>query len=237
MNGGVRIPIRVRPSVVSKRAASAGTPAVTRAAPPGMDRNEIRPADRPIERPHPRLDEASSRGPTAVSGQPEAEPAYPRTEPEPARETQDTQAEAEAESLEVWRDRALRLQAEIDNFRKRQQRLAEERISADREQLLRAFLPVADDLERALNADGADIESLRQGVGLTHQTMMRLLYQEGAEPIQAEGQPFDPEWHEAVGTLPHEKIAAEPGTVVQIVQTGYSMGDRLLRPARVIVAT
>ena len=228
MNGGVRVPIRVRPSVVSERTTPAGTPAVTEAAPPVMDGNELRPADRLPERPHPRLDEASIRGPTVVPDQ---------AEPKLARETQDARAPEETETLELWRDRAVRLQAEIENFRKRQQRLAEERISADRERLLRAFLPVADDLERALNADGADIESLRQGVDLTHQTMMRLLLQEGAEPIQAEGQPFDPEWHEAVGTLPHEKMAAEPGTVVQTVQTGYSMGDRLLRPARVIVAT
>jgi len=137
----------------------------------------------------------------------------------------------------VWRDRALRLQAEIENFRKRQRRLAEERIIADRERLLRSFLRVADDLERALNTDGADAGSLRQGVDLTHQSLMRLLDQEGAEPIQAEGQPFDPSWHEAVGTVPHLHARVELDTVVEVVQPGYRLGNRLLRPARVIVAT
>jgi len=142
----------------------------------------------------------------------------------------------EEESLEVWRDRALRLQAEMENFRKRQQRLADERIAADRERLLRAFLDIADDLERALNTDGTDMESLRQGVSLTYQNLIRLMGQEGAEPIQAEGQPFDPSWHEAVGTVPYQDAGAEPDTVVEVVQAGYHIGDRLLRPARVVVA-
>jgi len=137
----------------------------------------------------------------------------------------------------MWRDRAQRLQAEMENFRKRQQRLADERVAADRERLLRAFLNVADDLERALNADGMDAESLRQGVRLTHQTMKRLLAQEGADPIQAEGEPFDPTWHEAVSTVPHQQAGVEPDTVVEVIQGGYRLGDRLLRPARVVVAT
>lgn len=131
----------------------------------------------------------------------------------------------------------MRLQAEMENFRKRQQRLAEERIAADRERLLRAFLRVADDLQRALSADGTDAESLRQGINLTHQSMMQLMNREGAEPIQAKGEPFDPTWHEAVGTVPHEQARVEPDTVVEVVQEGYRLGDRLLRPARVVVAT
>jgi molecular chaperone GrpE len=137
----------------------------------------------------------------------------------------------------MWRDRALRLQAEMENFRKRQQRLTDERIATDRERLMRAFLGVADDLERALRADGTDIESLRQGVDLTYQSLMRILDQEGAEPVPAADQPFDPLWHEAVGTIPHERTDAEPNTVVEVVRAGYRVGDRLLRPARVIVAT
>jgi len=143
----------------------------------------------------------------------------------------------EEESLETWRDRALRLQAEIENFRKRQQRLAEERIAADRERLLRSFLYVADDLERALNVDTTHVGSLRQGVDLTYQKMMQLLNQEGVEPIQSVGQPFDPTWHEAVDAVPHQQAGVEPDTIVKVTQKGYRLGDRLLRPARVIVAT
>jgi molecular chaperone GrpE len=103
--------------------------------------------------------------------------------------------------------------------------------------VLRSFLRVADDLERALNADGVDGDSLRQGVDLTHQALMRILDQEGAEPIEALGQPFDPAWHEAVGTVPNGHAGVKPDTVVEVVEAGYRMGDRLLRPARVIVAT
>jgi len=148
-----------------------------------------------------------------------------------------TWVEPEEDTVEMWRDRALRLQAEMENFCKRQQRLADERVAADRERLLRAFLSVGDDLERVLNADGTDAESLRQGVDLAYRSMQRLLGQEGAEPIQAEGRPFDPAWHEAVGIVPHQYADTKPDTVAEVVQTGYRLGARLLRPARVIVAT
>ncbi|MCS7177749.1 MAG: nucleotide exchange factor GrpE [Anaerolineae bacterium] len=141
------------------------------------------------------------------------------------------------EELEQWKDRALRLEAEMDNFRKRLQRLADERIAADRERLLRAFLEVADDLARALSVDGADAESIRQGVELTHRSLMNLMSREGVTPIEANGQPFDPAWHEAVGTVPAQQVGQEPDTVVHVVRPGYRIGDRLLRPARVIVAT
>jgi len=137
--------------------------------------------------------------------------------------------------LEMWRDRALRLQAEMENFRKRQQRLAEERIAEERERLLRAFLAVVDNLERALSADEVDVDSLKQGVSVTDQAAMRLLDQEGVEAIAVAGRPFDPIWHEAMGSIPGSR-QVEPGTVVEVVQRGYRLGDRLLRPARVIVA-
>jgi molecular chaperone GrpE len=157
--------------------------------------------------------------------------------PDIQHESRGAQGFDQEDSLDVWRDRALRLQAEIENFRKRQQRLAKERILADRERLLRAFLGVADNLERALATDGVDEESLRQGVGLTHQTLMHLLDREGVEQLEARGEPFDPAWHEAIGVVPHQQAQVEPDTVVEVVEAGYRIGGRLLRPARVIVAT
>ncbi|MGD1991833.1 MAG: nucleotide exchange factor GrpE [Anaerolineae bacterium] len=166
----------------------------------------------------------------------------------PEQQTMETESEAVSkeieegkeslrEAVEMWRDRALRLEAEIDNFRKRQRRLSDDRVAADRERLLRAFLGVADNLARALTSDGQDSEGLRAGVDLTYQSLMRLLKQEGVERIEAEGQLFDPLWHEAVSTVSHEEVEAEPETVVEVVQPGYRLGDRLLRPARVVVAT
>jgi molecular chaperone GrpE len=228
MNRSVRIPIYVNPSGASRQTTPAGAPVVTEAVPPVMDREATTLAGRPAERSH--------RSPAVAPTRPDSRPATPPPKPETQHETRSTEP-GEEETLEMWRDRALRLQAEMENFRKRQQRLADERVAADRERLLQGFLDVADNLERALNADGADTESLRQGVGLTYQTLMRLLSQEGIEPVQAESQPFDPSWHEAIGTVSHQVAGARPDTVVEVVQAGYRLEDRLLRPARVIVAT
>ena len=152
-------------------------------------------------------------------------------------EIQETGVKPEAgeESLDVWRDRALRLQAEIENFRKRQRHLAEQQIATEREHLLRVFVRVADDLERALDAQ-TGIEGLRQGVQVTYRNLMRLLNQEGVESIPAKGAWFDPTLHEAVSTVSHLDAGVEPQRVVEVTERGYRIGDRLLRPARVIVA-
>jgi len=160
--------------------------------------------------------------------------ASPRSQPESA-EVQREVVAAE-ESAEVWRDRALRLQAEMENYRKRQRRLAEERIAEERERLLRRFLQVADELERALSVSRADTTSLRQGVELTYRALMQHLEQEGVERIQAQGEPFDPERHEAVGTTPQHEPGVQPQTVVEVLRPGYRLDGRLLRPARVLIS-
>jgi molecular chaperone GrpE len=147
-----------------------------------------------------------------------------------------TESATSEEELEMWRDRALRLQAELENYRKRQRRLAEEQIATDRERLLRAFLGIADDLARALNAYEAEVTSLRQGVAMTYRNLKRLLDREGVQAIDAQGAPFDPAWHEAVSTVSHRDAGVAPQTVVDVVQEGYRIGDRVLRPSRVVVA-
>jgi molecular chaperone GrpE len=141
-----------------------------------------------------------------------------------------------AEEARHWRDRALRLQAEMDNYRKRQQRAAEERIRAESERLLKAFLVVVDDLERALNASEEDGTSLRDGVAMTHRAAMKLLAREGVSKIEAEDQAFNPAWHEAVATVQSKGSGEAPGTVVQVLEAGYQTKERLLRPAKVVVA-
>jgi molecular chaperone GrpE len=140
------------------------------------------------------------------------------------------------EEMEKWRDRALRLEAEMANFRKRQRRLVEEQIASDRELLLRPFLTVIDDLSRALTNNEIDAESLREGVDMTRQSMLRILDQHGVEPIDAEGAAFDPTLHEAVASVPAENAGVDVDMVIEVIQPGYRMGDRLLRPAQVIVA-
>lgn len=195
----------------------------------------------PIRIVQPELEEAPPSPVVPVDEAPSPVAEAPPTPPPPAAAPPPPgpleEEQALKEELERWKDRALRLEAEMDNFRKRLQRLTEERIAADRERLLRDFLAVADDLARALSADGVDAEAIRQGVELTHRSLMHLLSREGVAPIEAEGQPFDPAWHEAVGTVPAHQVGKEPDTVAHVVRAGYRIGDRLLRPARVIVAT
>lgn len=133
-----------------------------------------------------------------------------------------------------WQSLALRLQADMDNYRKRQARRADDAIALERERLLRLMLPVADNLARALNQDGQGYESLRQGVELTYRELMRFLEAEGVTRIEAVGQTFTPELHEAVATVKGEAKAA--GTVVEELESGYKLGEKLLHPARVVVA-
>jgi molecular chaperone GrpE len=133
-----------------------------------------------------------------------------------------------------WQSLALRLQADMDNYRKRQARRADDAIAAERERLLRLMLLVADNLTRALNQDGQGDEVLRQGVELTYRELMRLLEAEGVTRIEAVGRTFTPELHEAVATVVSEPQAV--GTVVEEVESGYKLGGKLLRPARVVVA-
>lgn len=143
---------------------------------------------------------------------------------------------SQAEESEDWRDQALRLQAEMDNFRKRQQRLAQDQIAAERQRLLGTFLQIVDDLERALEAPPGDGDGLRKGVQLTHRAALHLLQQEGVRQVPAERQTFDPNWHEAVATVRPDDGRVAAHTIVRVVQPGYRLGEQLLRPARVIVA-
>jgi molecular chaperone GrpE len=144
-----------------------------------------------------------------------------------------SEVEQLATELAEWKDRALRLQAEMDNFRKFQVRRADDQIAAERERLLRAFLPVADNLARALAQADASPASLREGLNLIVQSMMHTLEMEGVKRIKALGQPFDPEYHEAITTLPSN---AEASTIIEEIEPGYTLHGALLRPAKVIVA-
>ena len=133
--------------------------------------------------------------------------------------------------VEEYRDRWLRAQAEVENVRKWGERRTEERVTAERERLLRSFAAVADNLERALG-DEATVASLRDGVALTHHELLRLLSLERVTPMQnVVGQPFDPFYHEAVSTV--SSSGMEEGKIVRETQTGYLVRGRSLRLARV----
>ncbi len=136
-----------------------------------------------------------------------------------------------------FRDLLLRKTAEFDNFRKRVER--ERSVVAQRaaEDLLLALLPLVDDLERALAApaDTRDGDSLRAGVVLIHRQMLELLRKRDVTPIEAVGEPFDPNVHQAVAQEPSDEHPE--GAVSNELRRGYRLGDRLLRAAMVIVST
>jgi molecular chaperone GrpE len=134
-----------------------------------------------------------------------------------------------------WQDMALRLRAEMDNYYKRQQYLAEERVAQEKANLLTGFLDVVDNLEQVL-AHAEPGAPCRQGIKATYDVAVKLLRNENVEAIPAIGKPFDPGLHEAVATAPASPDQKAEMLIVDEVRRGYRIGERLLRPARVIVA-
>jgi molecular chaperone GrpE len=130
-------------------------------------------------------------------------------------------------------DRWKRAAADFDNFRKRVTREREEYVTLANERLVKELLPILDDLERALVAAAEHEEAaLEDGVRLVHRALESLLERQGLQEIDAAGM-FDPHVHEALLSEPSD--AAE-GSVLDVVQKGYTLGDRVVRPARVVVA-
>ena len=148
------------------------------------------------------------------------------------------QALAEAEErARSHQDQYLRAVAELDNVRKRAQRDIEAANRYGLEKFAAELLPVRDSLELAVqSADQAQVDarSLKQGQQATLQLLAKALERLGVTPIDPVGEPFDPSRHEAM--LAQESATAKPGTVLQVVQTGYELNGRVIRPARVIVA-
>ncbi len=163
----------------------------------------------------------------------------PQQAPETAADSQDTlRAEVEAKAREAAEahDRYLRALADFDNFRRRVTREREEGRRQAQEELLREILPVLDNFDRALAvapAPGAD-GGFRAGVELIHRDFLKALERIGVRPFGAVGEPFDPQRHEAVGRVERADVADQ--TVVDEMQRGYLFHERVLRPARVVVA-
>ena len=130
-------------------------------------------------------------------------------------------------------DALQRLKAEFDNYRKRVARDQQELAARAHERLVKELVPILDDLERALEAvaqhEGAQLE---EGVRLVHRSLGELLAREGLTEVETAGK-FDPHTQEALLSQPSEK---EEGSILQVLQKGYSLGDRVLRPARVVIS-
>jgi molecular chaperone GrpE len=143
--------------------------------------------------------------------------------------------EALREEAAEYRERYLRAAAETENVRKRAERDVENARRYGLERLAQALLPVRDSLEAGLaTADKADVEALLEGKRATLRLLDAALKQVGITEVDPLGEPFDPEKHEAM-TL-QTSATAEPNTVLTVIQKGYAIHDRLLRPARVIVS-
>ena len=161
---------------------------------------------------------------------------------EPITQQEETQPEEGAEADELGAlqaerdelfDRLQRLAAEFDNFRKRAAREQGEVIARANERLVKELLPVLDDLGRALEA-GAEHEEakLEEGVRLVHRSLVDALRKEGLVEIETDGA-FDPHVHEALLSQPDDD--KESGAILDVLQKGYRIGDKVVRPARVIV--
>jgi len=187
---------------------------------------------------------------TTAGTSPEAEasgdgtPREPDTDPTDGAATTDLTADgpaSEESALEEalserddYLDQLRRLSAEFANYKKR---MAREQVAITEratERLVKELLPVHDDLERALEAFAAHDEAqVAKGVELVHRSLRSILEREGVVAIEPDGEAFDPHRHEALLSQPSD----EPeGTVIQVVQKGFQLGDRVVRPARVVVA-
>ena len=160
--------------------------------------------------------------------------AEPPAAPEPEA-PQDPLEVARAEVQRI-RDQLLRTAADFDNFKKRTRKETQDAERRAKEDFLRDLLPVFDNLERAAqHAETAtDVKSLSEGVGMVVRLFVDTLARLGVERVSALGQAFDPALHEAVQQL--ETNEHPPGAVAAEVQPGYRMGERLVRPAMVVVA-
>jgi molecular chaperone GrpE len=144
----------------------------------------------------------------------------------------DEVAAVKAERDELF-DRLQRLAAEFDNFRKRSLREQAAMATRANERLVKELLPILDDLGRALEAAAEHEEAkLEEGVRLVHRSLADVLAREGVAEIATDGK-FDPHVHEALLSQPSDQ---EEGSVIEVVQKGYKLGDRVIRPARVVIA-
>lgn len=186
----------------------------------------------------------------------EAENAQENTETQAednAAESQENEQEAEKEltaeeklakeldetkqSLEDYKDKYLRLSAEFDNYRKRTLKEKAELIKNGGEKAITAILPILDDMERALQnmQKAEDVQAVYEGIDLIYQKFIKNLNQEGLTKMEPVGEAFDTDFHEAIALVPTPE-EEKKGKVLDCVQTGYKLNDKVIRHAKVVVA-
>jgi len=171
--------------------------------------------------------------PSGHSGKPErsAEAKVPQ---DPAEKLQGDLEEKTREANDHF-DKWLRLRAEFENYKKRMQKEKADAMKFGNESLLKAILPILDNLSRAIDhgKEVSEVGPLMEGVEMIRKELLNTLERFGVKPIPSAGEIFDPEKHEAIA---QEETEGEPNRVVAEAQTGYSYHDRLLRPAKVVVS-
>jgi len=191
------------------------------------------------------VDETAAREPAPEEQEPTPEDAAEEPAPEDAAEeatpeepTPEDAAEEAAPEEPDYKDKWLRAVAELDNVRKRARRDVSAAESRGIAKLARELLPALDNFERALAAAEEQPENrdhhLTDGIRLVQTELLGALARVGIEPVSPKGERFDPHRHEAVAQQPVD--GAEPGTIVEVYSAGYTYGDDVLRPAKVVVA-
>lgn len=141
------------------------------------------------------------------------------------------------EKIKDYWDQIMRLKAEIENNRKRTERELENAHKYALRNFVEALLPIVDSMEMgrtAADAKNASLESIREGVDLTMNMFIQVMEKQGLVQIDPQGEKFDPDQHQAMSMVEDKK--AESGTVIKVIQKGYLLNDRLVRPAMVVVA-
>ncbi len=194
--------------------------------------------------------ERSAAGPDAASGGPAggggASVLGPPESTPPAEEADQVQSDLDALLADTQRERdeyldlAKRTKADFENFRKRMTTEVQAASARGKAEVIRDVVPVLDDLERAIQAAGLDPEGdsedgLSHGVLLVFRSLRDSLTRNGVEAVDPAGEKFDPMQHEALSAQPAAE-GVESGTVVEVMQKGYRLGEQLIRPARVVVS-
>jgi molecular chaperone GrpE len=194
--------------------------------------------------------EPSAAGPVvgeggALRADAQRPPSTPPTPTPPAEDASQVESDIDALLADTQRERdeyldlAKRTKADFENFRKRMTAEVQASAARGKGELLREVVPVLDDLERAIQAAGLDPEGdsedgLAHGVLLVFRSLRDSLSRNGVEAVNPKGERFNPMVHEALSTQPVEGV--ESGTVVEVLQKGYRLGEQLVRPARVVVS-
>ena len=162
----------------------------------------------------------------------QAEDATPLTH----EEELEKELEKAQEEIEEQKDKYLRLSAEFDNYRKRTMKEKAELILNGGEKSLSSILPVVDDFERAIKTmeTATDVNAVNEGVELIYNKFMAVLAQNGVKVIETKDQPLDTDYHEAIAVIPAPS-EAQKGKILDCVQTGYTLNDKVLRHAKVVV--